>query len=124
MLLLEGGLAFCGGSLGKVDKSQVTLMEEGLCPRCPTGETESERKALMRVLMQHEWRLVQVMLRKPRRVEVVKPCRVEVELAVVLARKLEEVEAVAVSALWPPTRHDGDGGDRRSTGHPKWWWSC
>jgi hypothetical protein len=66
VLLLDANpkqsLAFCGGRLGRVDRSHVKLSDEASAPQCPRGDTAEDVKLLMATLCNQQFRLVQLLL--------------------------------------------------------------
>ena len=63
VLLFDGQckqcLAFCGGMLGRVDRSHLKVLEGSAAPQCPRGDTSDDAKALMSVFVRDGFRLVQ-----------------------------------------------------------------
>ncbi len=67
VLLLDGGsakqsLAFCGGVLGRVDRSHVKLLDGTSAPQCPVGDTAEDGRSLRAAFCWDDFRLVQLML--------------------------------------------------------------
>jgi hypothetical protein len=55
-------LAFCHGSIGRIEKSLLKTVEGGSAPQCPTGSAQEDAKNLLNVFCLRDFRLVQLFL--------------------------------------------------------------